>query len=191
MALLAMLAWIPCGREPLRGQSPGVGVDASHKQKQQTKFTTTQTQNDQRGTRESPIVVDVLRHPKSQQEAAEGEAEKHRKAFVDGWTLGIAATVAFFTGLLVIVGWRGVRAAVRTLSAIERQADLMSRQTGILEESVIAATKSSEAAKASADAAKENIAVFISKERARIKVEVERLELGALPEGEVTFSVPR
>ena len=89
-ALLAFLALIP-----LWGQVPGGGV----KQQPQPKA-------DQRGTQNSPVVVDVISHPKSAQETAEEVKAAKRKR------------------LLVIIGWRGVRAANRTLRAIERQATL-------------------------------------------------------------------
>lgn len=117
--LLAVLTWIP-----LWGQSPSVRVDSSHNQKQQTKLGATKAQADQRGTKNSPVFVDMVQHPKSEQEAAKEKREKERKALIDGWTLGIAAAVALFTGTLVIIGWRGVNAAKRTLKAIERQATL-------------------------------------------------------------------
>ena len=60
-------------------QSWEPGVQPSHNQKQQTKLATAQAQNDQRGTKESPVVVDVLSHPKSQEEAAQGKRAADRK----------------------------------------------------------------------------------------------------------------
>ncbi len=42
--------------------------------------------------------------------------------------LGATIALSALTGLLVIVGWHGVNAALRTLKAIERQADLMDLQ---------------------------------------------------------------
>jgi hypothetical protein len=63
----------------------------------------------------------MIRHEKSEKESTEEEQEKKHKASIDGWTLSIAAIVAAFTGLLVIIGWRGVRAARDTLTAIQGQ----------------------------------------------------------------------
>jgi hypothetical protein len=105
-----------------------VGVNPGHNQKQQTKLGATQPQADQRGTQKTPLVVDMVQHPKSPEETAETKAEKKHKAFIDGWTLGIAGLVALFTGILVMIGWRGVNAAKRTLMVIERQANLMQEQ---------------------------------------------------------------
>lgn len=75
-----------------------------------------------------------------------------------------------FSGLLVIVGGFQVWLLLRTLRAIGRQADLMETQT-------TASAVASAAAMKSAEAAKENVEVFISKERARLRLELEPLKL--------------
>jgi hypothetical protein len=75
-----------------------------------------------------------------------------------------------FSGLLVVVGGLQVWLLRRTLGAIQRQADLMERQT-------VATEVAADAANASAAATKENIEILISKERARIRIEVGRLEI--------------
>lgn len=118
MAILACWAWIPFCWQPLWGKSPSIGVNSSRQQKQQRKRGASQTENDQRGTENAPLFAEVLSHPKSEQEAAEEKREDDHKKLIDRWTVGIAAAVAVFTGLLVIVGWRGVRAAVCTLRAV-------------------------------------------------------------------------
>jgi hypothetical protein len=70
-----------------------------------------------------------------------------------------------FSLFLVGVGIWQVWLLFRTLGAIKRQADNMDRQTSILEASV-------KAANTSAAAARENVEIFINKERARLRVEV-------------------
>src|ERR1022692_2819744 len=134
--IVAVVLWtgVPFFWQPLRGQQPpGVGVQSSGHKKQQSKFTTTQTQEDQRGTPNAPVFVDVLSHPKSEHEAAEEKRENHRKALVDGWTLGAAIAVAGFTGLLVYIGWRGVLIGLGTLKAIEKQNDQAAKHLGLIE----------------------------------------------------------
>jgi hypothetical protein len=70
-----------------------------------------------------------------------------------------------FAGILVIVGTCGVRAAYRTLRAIQSQAVHMRQQTGILRESVSAANKN-------AEAAAKNASALVNIERAWLVVEV-------------------
>ena len=65
--------------------------------------------------------------------------------------------------LLVVVGIAGILVAIWTLRYIRRQADLMERQTKILEDSVAAAQKT-------ADAATAQIEMVKSKERAQLRI---------------------
>ena len=74
-----------------------------------------------------------------------------------------------FTFFLVAVGGLQVFLLWGNLRAIERQANQMERQTGILEKSVALAEKS-------AETARQNIEMFISRERAHLRVEVMPLE---------------
>lgn len=102
---------------PLRGQPEG----QPRRLEKPTDAKTTEPQRDQRGMKGSPIFVDIEQHPESEAEAAKTEKDNRRKErndLVVAWSAGLAA---FFTGLLVIVGWRGVRAAISTLRAIEGQ----------------------------------------------------------------------
>ena len=87
----------------------------------------------------------------------------------DGWDRAYVV----FNGILIVVGTIGVVAAIKTLRTIKRQADLMDRQTGILEKSVAAAEKG-------AHAAEKSISVVIEKERARLFIEVDNLQLPQL-----------
>lgn len=73
-------------------------------------------------------MVDVLGHQQTEQESAEAQKDKNREALINCLTLVFTGAAAVFIGLLVIVGWRGVREANRTLREIKRQADLMDTQ---------------------------------------------------------------
>ena len=106
-------------------------------------------------------------------------------------------TAWFFGIVLVVVGILGVRAAYRTLKAIENQAAIMGSQLKAMNDQlgamqsagaqtdrlieqaaaqVEAIRDQAAAARVSADVAQENIEMFISKERARLRVEVEPLK---------------
>ncbi|MGA3052756.1 MAG: hypothetical protein ABSD63_00975 [Candidatus Korobacteraceae bacterium] len=74
-----------------------------------------------------------------------------------------------FTFFLVAVGGLQVFLLWGNLRAIERQANQMERQTGILEKSVALAEKN-------AETARQNIEMFISRERAHLRVDLMPLE---------------
>jgi hypothetical protein len=129
---IILWAWAPFCWQPLWGQAPGVGVQPGSQQKQQTALGAGKAADGQRGTQDSPLIVETHERAKTDQEAAEEKKAAKRKDYIDIWTLRLAFAVAAFTALLVaftaflaIVGWRGVKAANRTLRAIQRQADLM------------------------------------------------------------------
>jgi hypothetical protein len=71
---------------------------------------------------------------------------------------------------LVIVGIGGILAAIWTLRYIRRQADLMELQTTILKDSVVAAQRSADIAHAQAQMIKD-------KERARLRIDFDDLDL--------------
>jgi hypothetical protein len=75
-----------------------------------------------------------------------------------------------FSLLLVLVGFLQVWLVYRTLGAIKRQAEHMGTQTA-------ASAIASAAAMKSAEAAIQNVEVFVSKERARLRIEAEKLKL--------------
>jgi len=83
-----------------------------------------------------------------------------------GWRDNLAL---FFTGALAVVGFIGIIVAVCTLLYIKRQATLMERQTTILKDSVVAA-------KASAKAANDQIEMMKSKERAKLRFELDAFD---------------
>ena len=147
-------AWIPLCWQPLWGQSPGIGIQSGQDQKQQTKLSTKQSQADQRGTQDSPLVIDLKQHQKTETEAAEDKRKEDAKEYRDTWTFRLTVLNTTISALLLIVGTGGVYAAVRTLRAIEKQADLMERQ----------------------------IEASINRERARIRVKLEELKLEPLLE---------
>jgi len=121
---VVVLAWIPLCWQPLRGQPPTVGIKPSGNQQKQPNRTSSNAAPEQRGTQESPLVVDTKGHKNTKEEAAEEEREKDNKEFTDRWAFYATVAVAGFTGVLVIIGALGIRAANRTLKAIEKQATL-------------------------------------------------------------------
>jgi hypothetical protein len=111
--------WI--SKMPLEGQPLG---QPSHPQSPADEKGT-QSQSSQRGTKESPVFGDIGQHLQSESDVAKVEKDNKRKEFNDALVAWSAAGAAVFTGLLVIIGHRGVRAANRTLTAIQRQGELM------------------------------------------------------------------
>lgn len=80
-----------------------------------------------------------------------------------------------FTGALVVVGGLGVKYAIKTLKAIEKQAAVMSEQREVMlgqlrsmNGQITAISEQTSVAKESADTARENVELIINKERARI-----------------------
>jgi hypothetical protein len=124
-ALVAVLLYFG---QPLRGQAPSAGVESSRKQKNIPGDSPDKSTRDQRGTKESPLVVDTEGHQYTPAEAKEKSREKEDKHGVDAWTLRWAAITAGATVFLMIVGIGGVIAAIRTLRAIKQQAGLMETQ---------------------------------------------------------------
>lgn len=100
---LAILTVLTVVEVALRGQSPSVGVNPCSDQKQESKDYKAKSKTDQRGTPCSPLVVDIKKAEKTNQEAADDAAEKNRKEFIDRWTLNLAFAVAA-SALLQVVG---------------------------------------------------------------------------------------
>lgn len=90
-------------------------------------------QNVQRGTKDSPLVVDVLGHPRSNVDAAKAESDDKSKEFNDRLVAWSAVAAAVFTGLLVIIGWRGVNAALRTLDEMRAAGKQAAQHLGLTE----------------------------------------------------------
>jgi len=87
---------------------------------------------------------------------------------------------------LLVAGVAGICVAINTLKAIKRQAEWMKRQTTILVEYNKATREAANAAIENANAAKASIGMVVSKERARLRIEVDDL---ALPKGINPFSL--
>jgi hypothetical protein len=113
-------------------------------------------------------------------------------------------TYIFLTAILALVGIFGVRAAYRTLRAIEQQAGEMKAQRETMQQQLTTmqgqlsqmekageqtdslikqTTIAAAAAKDSAGEAKRGVDVAISKERARVRVEFEDLQIGDIGHG--------
>jgi hypothetical protein len=74
------------------------------------------------------------------------------------------------------------------VSEMRRQVIEMASQTEVLKSSVATAEKSAEAANSNANTAKKNIEIFISKERARLRVEMKPLVLPLKPDPAYTVN---
>lgn len=59
----------------------------------------------------------VVRITKSQEEAAQEQADRDREATTQRWTIGLTIAIAVFTGLLVLVGWKQRQTYEATLVA--------------------------------------------------------------------------
>jgi hypothetical protein len=136
LAVLYLLAWIPLFWQPLWGQAPSAGVESGHNQEQQREFSAPQSQDSQNITKKMPLFIYIHDAPIGKDDAAEEQHENDRKRFTEVFNLILAFAVAVFTGLLVAVGYFGVRAANRTLGAIKDQAGLMKEQLAIQEASM-------------------------------------------------------
>ena len=81
-------------------------------------------------------MVDVEGHQKTAAEAAEDKRKNDEQELIDGRTFDLAIANTVFTGILMLVGIGGICAALLTLGAIQRQADLMGRQIKLTEASM-------------------------------------------------------
>jgi hypothetical protein len=124
-AVTALMAVLSYFGQPLAGQSPSGGEESNRNQKNIPADSPDKATRDQRGTKESPLVIDTEGHQYTPAEAKEKSREKADKHSIDEWTLRWAAITAGSTVVLMLVGIGGVIAATRTLRAIEQQAGLM------------------------------------------------------------------
>ncbi|MGA8029333.1 MAG: hypothetical protein WB992_19500 [Bryobacteraceae bacterium] len=128
-----LLAGIPLCWYPLRGQPPGIGKHSGRNQKKQPTLSAPQPEQDQRGTPDSPFVVDIKQRPDAQAKTAEDKRKDDAKEYRDRWAFRLTVIGAVISGLVLLIGAGGVIAAVRTLRAINRQADLIEKQAIIME----------------------------------------------------------
>ena len=129
VAVLTVCEWIAM---PTWGQSE----KQRHQPSEPTEKTAAAAKNDQRGTKDSPLMIEIQERAKSESEAALEKNANDHKEFNDEVTAWSAAIAAFCTFLLVIVGGFGVCYAIRTLRAIERQAGLLEVQAALMEASM-------------------------------------------------------
>lgn len=78
-----------------------------------------------------PIVDDVKQHQKSTAEAADDMSKNDKQDRVDRWTFDLTVANTCFTGLLVLIGFGGVYAAIRTLKEM-RTSTVVSEKALIL-----------------------------------------------------------
>jgi hypothetical protein len=123
--ILILSACAPLCWQPLRGQPPSVRKEASSKKKNVSASSPSKATADQRGTKNSPLVVDTEGHQETPAEAKEKAREKEIKNKIDSRSLLSAEITAGATVVLMFVGAGGVVLALRTLRAIENQATLM------------------------------------------------------------------
>src|ERR1700681_1086219 len=98
IALVTLSVWIAWW--PLWGQSK----NEPSNQPKPAKTQATKSQTDQRGTKDSPIVVDILDRPQGKSDTANAEKENRDEKFNERLTTWSAAAAALFTLLLVIIG---------------------------------------------------------------------------------------
>jgi hypothetical protein len=80
---------------------------------------------DNRGSKERPLVVDTKGHQDSPAEAAEAKAEQQYQRDIERRTLYLAGIASYATIALVVIGLGGVCAAIWTLLVIQRQTNHM------------------------------------------------------------------
>jgi len=128
LRIIIVLAWIPLLWEPTWGQSPGIGKDHTVvKPPNGCNGSDQDGRTDERGSKDWPFVVDTEGHQQSDAERAQSDAKEQRARDVERWTLYFAQLSAWATVVLVLIGFGGVVAAIVTLLAIKRQADLQER----------------------------------------------------------------
>jgi hypothetical protein len=125
---VVLWAWVPFFWQPLRGQAPREGVQtADHKTPKQRAQATQCPACDQRGTKEAPFVVDTKGHQNTPEETAKEQQSANWEKHIERRTLYLAFVNTLLAGLLIAIGLGGVVAALMTLNAIRRQADLQER----------------------------------------------------------------
>jgi hypothetical protein len=113
--------WIPFCWQPLWGQTPRIGVQAGSNQKGQSKVTTTNANDDQRGTPSAPFIVEAHGRPDSPEETAKHKAEYNAKEYRDIWTFRLAVISVIATVVLTGVGIAGAHLAIKSLNVLKAQ----------------------------------------------------------------------
>jgi hypothetical protein len=152
--VLAIVLWALisfCG-QPLRGQSPSVGIEPSNQWKQQTGTGEGSPQVDQRGTKDAPFLVDTKGHKNTKEEAEEDKKTADHKDHIDNWTLFLSYANTVITFFLLIVGICGVVLARGTLKKIDGQLMEIRAAGKQTDQMIEHAGKQAESSRRSADA---------------------------------------
>ena len=112
----------------LSGPSWGQSAHRTSQVKQPSANKTTGSESEQRGTKEAPFFVHIEKNPKEGGDSIPAKQDDSQHNFYEGLSAWSALGTALLTGFLVAVGAGGICAALKTLKAIERQANLMQAQ---------------------------------------------------------------
>ena len=126
---------------PSQPPSPGAGVSESGKKQTAPENSPQNTDQDKRGTENSPLTVKLLNTGKSDPEAAQ-EAQRikeqtARERWATNWTIGLTAALVF--------------AAFLQFSGLVGQIIVYRKQAGLMQKALSATTKAADAARDSAD----------------------------------------
>ncbi|WP_353066660.1 hypothetical protein RBB77_08970 [Tunturibacter psychrotolerans] len=140
-----------------------------------------QADTDRKGTQDNPLVVHIKGSEPSDQEAAENSEKTAYDEAIKTRELRLTLFIAFAAGVQAIAAvaqWRVYKTQSKimrkTLKAIRVQANTMNAQTTILSESVAVA-------KQSAQTTADSLNAMIDKERARLSIEIGKLNFGPNP----------
>jgi hypothetical protein len=130
---------------PSQPPSPGAGVSEGGKKQTAPENSPQNTDQDKRGTEDSPLTVKLLNTGKSEPEAAQ-EAQRikeqtTRERWATNWSIGLTAALVF--------------AAFLQFSGLIGQIFVYRKQAGIMQKALGATTKAADAARDGADAAKQ------------------------------------
>lgn len=151
IAILAVLTWITSCWQPLRGQSPSVGVKSIDQKRTSPRNIPNQSTNDERGPQDSPLVVDIKDRPKTKEQIAKDKEAENRQNDAEWWNRFLTSAIAV--------------AAFLQFFAILFQAFIYRQQTALMERSLASAKVSADAAKLSAEAARDQIEAVITANR--------------------------
>ena len=189
MKRIALIAWtlgiwvvlgFPCLGQPVQRVVKKPSVPSANPSQ---KSTSDQQAADSQTAKAITALVEKMQKEQAQERQSEASAEQDNQNIqrkLVKYTGGLVA-VGFITA--IFIGWqaletrRAAQAAANSVGEIRRQADIMESQKGVLEQSVRAAQDNAIAAKEGAEATNKNVEMFISKERARVRITLKPLNL--------------
>jgi len=131
---LALLALVPFLWQPGWWQSKTFGENHAVGKPPNRGATGAQgTGDNERGSKDRPLVVDPKGHQDTPAETAQAKTEKQHASDVERSTLFYTGLTAWATFALCIVGLGGIIAAIYTLRAIETQSGIQSRSIELQE----------------------------------------------------------